>query len=530
MVGFFRKLMGKGSKLALAGALAGCMASTSIDLGEKYPELTPERKTAIEYKLLDGIEHNAKVVWNGSVPYDPNNPGPNQMPAIGFEEDMHEFVYHAFSMMKQDQLNEGVKLPGIEDAKMMIMPRIEMARFCGEQSGACNASNTIYMPNDMEVLDFLSTLSHEVGHTNYSGNKEFVSEASEMYSPIKIYMLSKPIGSLMLPYIFAEIPMNISMEEMSPLDRMYLKGRMYAVYNLNNYGGNIELALGHVAHSRTIVTETELQYYLDHLPGPTPGDQDFQAWNQLLDNYMLVANLTKDGHLTNDEALELVHYMKILNYRYNLGNITNDDGVRDQLSTLSEWYLISPYAANPNFRAEAASYLRDRLYEDIIRMGGDWDANKHVIFSHAKKILDFNADYPCWGNNPYTCPWAVRGINANHVYSYEKLMSAAKQATDQPSYMDLACEYVKQYIEKFYPGTVFGAAYFEPLKTAKKLETNNLLVWLANDAGDYKAAYEDYDEAKKFYQAAEATTCMPDGWQSYDNCLSAQQNAKDRIL
>ena len=528
MVGFFRKLLDKGAKLALAGSLAGCVASTSIDMGKEYPELTPERKAAIEYRMLDGIERNAKVVWSKSPESD--HYLIDQEPTIGFENDMHEFVYHAFKMMEDDQKKEGVNVPSINNVNLRIVPWEEMQEVCGEQAGACNNSNnTIYMPNDNDVIGFLTTLGHEVGHTNYKGNKEFVSESSEMYSPIKIYMFSRPIGSLMLPHMFGEIPKDLNLEEKSPFNKMYLKGRMYAIHNLNYYNGNIERALNHVAHSRTIVTETELQHYMEKLSGPTLADKDFQAWNQLIDNYLLIPNLTKDGHLTIDEASELAHYLRILNYRYSVYNVTNQQKVMDDINTLNYWYLISPYAKNPNFIGEATGYLRDRLYENIARMNGDMEANKHYIFNYAKMILDFNSKYPCFEKDPYKCPWTVREIKQNHVYSYEKLISSA-MAIEQPKYMGIACDYVKEYIQKFYPETAFDSADFEQIKTAQKKETNNVLAFIANMAGNYQFVSLNYNEAKKFYQAASATTCMQDGWGDYNYCIYAQQNANFMIL
>jgi len=309
-------------------------------------------------------------------------------------------------------------------------------------------------------------------------------------------MFSKPIASLILPFIISNISKDIKMEELSPLNLMYVKGRMYAVHNLNNFGGNIELAINHAAHSRTIVAETELQHYLDNMQGPTIADKYFQAWNQLLDNRKFKENLIKEGHLTYDEASELLHYLKILNYKYNISNVTNDQEAKDYLNMLNYWYLISPYAKNPNFRAEVTFNLSNRLSEEILKISHDLELNKYSIFSYANKIIDFNSQYPCMEINPYTCPLIVRRINFHHIDSYNSLMTAAN-AIGSDNYKNTAGEYVKQYMHKFYPGTVFEQGIFEPLRAGSRIETNNTMVWLTYMAGNNKYAADNLEDARK---------------------------------
>jgi hypothetical protein len=514
-MGFIRKLLGAGKKAIIAGGLAAilaaCASGTGIKLDQNYPELTETRKARIESQMLWNIEKDARVI-SGIPHYDPRDWGKTEdRPVVQFQGPIQEWINHLSDMMEYDKDADGVSFPGIQNIRISIVPRSGIIENCGEQAGACNGRSHIYMPDYWNIITHLAVDFHEFGHTFFPGSQEFPAKGNEVFMGLKAYQFSKPIGSLLLRTIFAGIdPTNPN--DYSAFSRMYKQGAIYSIFSLNKHHGNIEAAMNDIAHSKTIVLETELQNKLDTLDGPTLGDKYMQMWKELLDKSSFFEELTgPTGHLEATEAKELIHFLKILNYESNYYNSSDRETANEKLHNLRHSFLKNTDFTNPLFYAEALHYHNFFMQNEKMKIQNEHGINSKEYSDYAEEVLGFYSRFPCYELNPFTCKKEFREIRYDHINAYYDIIkSSLAQNTEQKD--QVVFDQTIDYLEKFYSGLDFESGDFEALAGSSSKMTNNYAVYFSSNAGSKAIMRGQMNIAEKMLTIAATIPCLEGGY------------------
>jgi len=324
-----------------------CNSEKGIPLYKEYPVLTQERKEEIENWLVQNV--NARIVADASnYATDPDSSSRHpDRPVIPVDGMLREWINHLDRFMQADKVLDGVSYPGIENVQLAVVGRKKLKEICGESAGACNGeglkSDLIVMPDNWNILIFLPVLFHEIGHTYFHGSEEFPAKGNEIYMALKAYQFSEPVGSRLIHSVLDGVGRD-DPNSYSAFSRMYAQGTMYGIICLINNNGDLEATTDDVAHSLTLIVETEILQKLAETPGETNADKYFYLWNELLELPGFYHELIgPTGHLSNYKTHELRQYLKILNHkhhRYLTGKWMNFE--------LFNW-LCASFLSNSNF-------------------------------------------------------------------------------------------------------------------------------------------------------------------------------------
>jgi hypothetical protein len=495
----------------LATIVISCSSYPGDPLKGEYAPLTPERKTQIERVI------NEKTGQDAIVVDDKYNPDFDGQEVLEFGEEPKELINHLNDFINNDKEQKGVIYPDISNITTTITSNI--AKFCGPYAGACNGEGHIFLP--YSELDWIIPISfHEIGHTIFPGSEEFPAKGNEVYMGLKLYQFSKPIGSTLIYSVINSMnSLDLSLED--PLGRMYNQGAMFGAINLLNFNGDIELATNHVAHSKTILIEAEIQDRLNQTEGETRADKYFNIWNQLLNLPEFKAELTSStGHLSELEAEELIDYLKIINHSKYTFELTNEEEVWNKLNELRETFIHNPNYTNPYFKARVTLSHLNYQGREATRLSNEFGIKSDEYYNHLEDVIDLNLDYPCSEINEYTCPRFARTINTNIPHFYEaSIFSALSNHTLEKD--ESAISRAREFLKKYYPNSDINNP--TSLNGIDQLETNHFAVEFMTYCGQRSILNGKDEDALTFLKASLNINCLDlaEG-PSIENCNNNQ--------
>lgn len=512
--------------LAMAAymGLIGCYSG--IPAKGNYPTLTPELKQNLEERTLD---LTGKVCIVGNSEDDANSKRGCQ--PVAFDGTPKEFLNYFVDFTQEDYAAKGIAMPGLDGVEVLLMPLEDIHDKCGDGAEACNRRrNYLLIPDCFNLYSFFNSFTHEFGHSLFNGNLEYPSVANSMYSAIKSYEFSRPIGSILVESAFDFV--HDDLKTANAYDAKYLKAPLFSLLSLIDFNGDIEQAEDLIMHSSVLELEAKFGKLLPTLSGAQLPDRHFDAWEKLLALPGLKDQLTGgSAYLTQVEAEELIEYLRIINSKWYQVNMLSPGSNQERLPeivhlqrSLIEEYLENESFNNPYFHAKVVKtltmHLEDDMYIEMEKNG----AYTRKSYDIAKNIVDINGHYPCRQGNRFECPDFVRDYDKLHLDAYLTMARFIEWRSPTYSQKIEMVNYVKDFIGRFYPGTDFDKGDFEAIRVPRSTMPNNYLPILSYTAG--RIAYIDMNDANlaiKFYEAGLMPECVPNELEPKDSeCSSAK--------
>lgn len=183
---------------------------------------------------------------------------------------------------------------------------------------------------------------------------------------------------------------------------------------------------------------------------------------------------------------------------------------------------------NPYFRGTVLDNLRPKLFLKLIEILNEKGMDSNEYYFKTKEIIDLNSDYPCNEKNPFTCPKTMRDINYTHILSYPLMIRSAFMSNENWKKNE-ACEYTKDFVERFYSVNDFEEGNFDNIGEIEIKYGNNSLSVMAFNCGRNSEQNNNLEEAIKFFDIASKVKCLEQGYDNYDSCLVLKERAKEEL-
>lgn len=520
------KLRNLTNSIGLASAIAvsslGC--ETEECPGWDYGALTAEKKVDLEQRVADLVERKALII-GGDSDCGPHEDG---TPAVceHFCGTPKEYASHFTNFYLADFAARGMDVNSLGDADLIVFPMQDTGDYCSSNADGCYSSGEpIKIKDNRLMIRFATTFNHEFGHYLADGTGlEFDSKSNEMYSAIRAYSFSKPIGSLFLDNVFNWIGRE-QLENLRSQDYKYAGGALYALINLIAHKGDSAAAFYHQTHKRTPLIQEELRQWLQKNPVDNGNQALFKLWMQILDDEEITKNFLGGNYLTEEERKEYSNYLKVKAYQLYSRSFPDKEAKTQELKTFLEQSINERIFVNPYFRAEAIAEWTNHKHRELLDSYTDDKKPTAETFDIAKKMIELNADYPCDETKSslpaYECSLNARAIRSSHVSAYLRLARAANYLQEEGMY-DTAASFALDFANRFYQKV--------PLNEAKQKETNNCVpyVTLYPAAGGWKEL--DPNLIAELLTAAVSVKCLEDkdaACATYDSCVKMQNQASE---
>lgn len=513
------------NSIGLASAIAvsslGC--ETEECPGWDYGALTAEKKADLEQRVADLVEQKALII-GGDSDCEPHEDG---TPAVceHFCGTPKEYLSHFTNFYLADFAARGMDVNSLSDIDIIVFPRQDVEDYCScDISDGCYTSGEPIKIKDNNLMDRFATIfNHEFGHYLADGTGlEFNSVANTIYSAVKTYHFSRPIGSLFIDNVF-NWTSNDQLENLPPRDYKYVSGSLYALINLIAHKGDSTAAFYHQTHKRTPLIQEDVRQWLLNNPVDNGNQALFKLWMQILDDEEITKNFGGKNNLTEKERKEYSSFLKIKAYNIYSQSFPDVETKTQELKALLEQYINDDIFVNPYFRAEAVAQWSTLKHQELLDTYTDDEKPTAETFDIAKKIIQVNADYPCDETKSslpaYECPLNTRSVRSNHVSAYTRLARAANYLQEEGMYYT-AANFALDFVNRFYQKV--------PLNKAEQKETNNCVpvVTMYPAAGGWKEL--DPNLIAELLTAAVSVKCLDDedvACTSYDYCVKLQENA-----
>jgi len=463
----------------LFAVLTAC--GNRIELKGNYEEINEDIKSQLEQEVLALIENQTLIV-------DLENDATTDLNIIDFRDTPKKFINY-FARFAEKKMNEAdLGREPLESATIEIVSPEMVQRKCGDTALACNMGGHIVMPNDLTFVYFMVVFNHEFGHQMYLGNAEYPALANEIYACLQTYKFSKKIGSFFLDFMFTTHGLE-DLGQSSSFDGMYQKAALFAVYNLNRYGAQVEKALDYVLHVPQLSLEAQLDKFTKEYPKKSIADLHAMLWDSVI--YDISCQAPRDENITLGLALSMLHS------RHASWNGSKSVVDRDRVLML----LSKIRTDNKYFSTKAVKSRTYDLLYDSQNLADNADENTDIpysdLFGISREILLVNNPYPCFEEDPYSCPVMYRGVQTGHLMGYDLMMFVAK---NRRGYGAIFIDETSDFFYRFEPD--------------KNLKTTNQMILMAILAGDIlrdtEVSFEDVCRAQRFYRLANRLECNND--------------------
>ncbi|MBU4241711.1 MAG: hypothetical protein KKA65_02865 [Nanoarchaeota archaeon] len=411
------------------------------------------------------------------------------------------------------------------------------------------ANNTIYIPKGRRFNTFFNTMHHEIGHSMRISDEEFPSMANESYVTLKLYLMSKKLGSNILQDINQYFPREKLGDFKNGYLHNYQLGALGFLIKANENNGDLEKAVYDILNVPKLNFEKVVRDKIEN------GYPDMRAaYMDQLDKLLDKPGF-KDSFrdLPERDFLELTDYIKASIYSFTttmdyIDKISNfykmsaeelkkfdNPEILEKAIELSSEFLEKH--ENPYFRATITydlTYLNHfKKFSLIEKIEKDWKMEDvEEYYNLSKKIIDINQNYPCEFDY-YSCPRFMTDIKYEQVTAYFNILNFNWMLMDgNITDLDSLINIGEDFVTKFYPTGKFG--FYENLDIFNRPNpvsrygpwinqlTASLYVLKMEQANSLEEYVQYCKRAKELYEYSKLGSCeIIEDEEKFNDCREA---------